>query len=96
MEKIKELASDNVLLSAYLLLQEAKELKRSLALELDMARDRRLAQEKEFGEQLARMDETIEQLRALYQINLRVLNIINAPAKVGEKDEADFITRFTQ
>jgi hypothetical protein len=39
-----------------------------------------------------------EQLAALYQINLRVLNLINAPAsKTGEREnETDFTSRFTQ
>jgi hypothetical protein len=37
------------------------------------------------------------QLHALYQINMRVLNIVNAPGKkTGEDNETDFITRFTQ
>ena len=37
-----------------------------------------------------------EKLTALYQINMRVLNIINAPGKAGEINETNFTARFTQ
>ncbi len=37
-----------------------------------------------------------EQLGALDQVNMRVLNILNAPSKAGEINETDFITRFTK
>jgi regulator of replication initiation timing len=37
-----------------------------------------------------------EQLHALYQVNLRVLNIVNRPEKTGENNETNFVTRFTQ
>ena len=37
-----------------------------------------------------------EQLHALYQVNLRVLNIVNRPEKIGENNETNFVTRFTQ
>jgi len=37
-----------------------------------------------------------EKLAALYQINMRVLNIVNAPSRAGEPNATDFITRFTK
>lgn len=45
---------------------------------------------------LNEMSEVITQLRALYQINMRVLNILNAPEKAGESNETNFTARFTQ
>lgn len=52
--------------------------------------------EKEYRQRLTDMDEAITNLKALYQINMRVLNIVNAPEKAGAKDETNFATRFTQ
>jgi hypothetical protein len=55
------------------------------------------ALEQEYRSTLNEMSEVIIQLRALYQINMRVLNIVNAPDKAGEKtNETNFVTRFSQ
>jgi hypothetical protein len=82
--EIKEMASDNVLLSAYMILQEAKDLKRSLALELDMVRDRRLAQEKEFQEFMAELRDTLTKIQAQFKIEAQLLNLVRP--QVGEKE----------
>jgi len=37
-----------------------------------------------------------EKLAALYQLNMRVLNIVNAPPEKVGKNETDFTRRFTQ
>jgi len=52
--------------------------------------------EQAYNERLSEMQEAITNLKALYQINMRVLNIVNAPEKAGEQNETDFTTRFTQ
>ena len=41
--------------------------------------------EQTYRERLSEMDETIDSLKALYQINLQVLNIVNAPEETGEE-----------
>jgi len=56
-----------------------------------------LRQEREaLAEERRKLRAERERLHALYTINLRVLNIVNAPGKAGEGNETDFITRFTQ
>ena len=61
-DRIKELASDNILMSAYLLLEEARQLKARLALELQAAKDDRRAQHKEFQEFMAELREILWQV----------------------------------
>lgn len=82
-EKIKELASDNVLMSAYLLLQDAKDLKANLAMELDLARDRRLAQEKEFRKFMNEMWKILTRIQAQFSVEAELLNLVR-PQKAGE------------
>ena len=57
-----------------------------------------LRQEREaLAEERRKLRAEREQLHALYVLNLRVLNIVNAPAQTGEKENAtDFTSRFTQ
>lgn len=54
------------------------------------------SQIEEYRATLNEMTEIITQLKALYQINMRVLNIVNAPDKAGESNETNFTARFTQ
>ena len=75
-KEIKELASDNVLLSAHLLLEDAKQLKANLAMELDLARDRRLAQEKEFKEFMSELWWTLRKIQAQFKVEAQLLNLI--------------------
>jgi len=82
-DEIKELASDNVLLSAYLLLEEAKQLKANLAMELDLARDRRLAQDKKFREFMAELKNTLTRIQAQFKVEAQLLNLIR-PQEAGE------------
>ena len=82
-EKIKELASDNVLMSAYLLLQDAKDLKARLALELQATRDDRRAQHKEFQELMAELRDTLTKIQAQFRIEAQLLNLVR-PGKAGE------------
>jgi len=41
--------------------------------------------EQAYREVLAEVNKTLAQLQALYQINCKVLNIVNAPEKAGEE-----------
>ena len=52
--------------------------------------------ERAYSEKLVEMDEAITNLKGLHQINMRVLNIVNAPEKAGAKNETNFIRRFAQ
>jgi hypothetical protein len=81
MDKVKELASDNVLLSAHLLLEDARELKANLAMELDLARDRRLAQEKEFREFMAELRDTLTKIQAQFKVEAQLLNLVGGETK---------------
>ena len=83
-EKIKELSLTNSLTDAYLLLQEIKELKRSLSLELDLARDYRKAQEIEFKEFMAELRATLTEIQANFRIEAQLLNLIR-PNQTGDK-----------
>jgi hypothetical protein len=50
--------------------------------------------EQAFRDRLKDMDEAIDNLKALHQINMRVLNLINAPTKTGEPGEKRQIPNF--
>lgn len=89
LKRIKELASDNVLTSAYLILRESKGLKRSLSLELDLARDRRVAQEAEFREFMTELWETLDKIRAQFRVEAELLNLINAHDRSNNQDAGD-------
>lgn len=80
MDKIKELTSDNVLMSAYLLLEDAKQIKASLALELQAARDDRRAQHKEFEEFMAELRDTLTKIQAQFKVEAQLLNLIKPQA----------------
>jgi hypothetical protein len=94
-KEIKELASDNVLMSAYLILEDAKQIKANLAMELDLARDRRLAQEREFREFMDELRDTLTKVQAQFKVEAQLLNLIKPQA--GEKEnETSFMARFTK
>jgi len=80
---IKELASDNVLMSAYLILAECAKLKARLALELQAARDDRRAQHKEFQEFMAELREIHTEIQAQRKVEAQLLNLMRPQA--GEK-----------
>lgn len=75
-DKIKELASDNILMSAYLLLEEARQLKALLALELQAVRDDRRAQHGEFQKSMVELRETLTKIQARFHIDAQLLNLI--------------------
>jgi len=84
--KIKELASDNVLMSAYLILQEAEVIKARLALELQAARDDRKAHHREFQEFIAELWQMLRDIQSQFRIEAQLLNLIR-PQEAGEKKE---------
>ena len=79
-DEIKELAADNVLMSAYLILQDIKQLKRSLSLELDLARDRGVAQERDFQEFMAELRDTLTGIQANFRLDAILLNLVSPKA----------------
>jgi len=83
-DKIKELTSDNVLMSAYLLLEDAKQLKASLALELQAVRDDRRAELREFQEYMAELRDSLTKIQAQFKIEAQLLNLIGSQ-KAGEE-----------
>ena len=85
-DKIKELASDNVLMSAYLPLEEIKQLRALLALELQAVRDDRRAQHKEFQQLTNELWETLRKIQAQFRIEAQLLNLIR-PQDTGKNDE---------
>ncbi len=83
-EKIKELSLTCSLTDAYLLLQDIKELKRSLSLELDLARNRRVAQDAEFREFMTELWGTLRQIQAQFRVDATLLGLIS-PHHTGEE-----------
>ena len=79
LKRIKELASDNVLTSAYLILAECEKLKARLALELQAVRDDRKAQQKEFSEFMVYLRETLDEIRAKHLIDGQLLDLVRKP-----------------
>ena len=91
--KIKDLAADNVLTSAYLLLAEAQEIKARLALELRAARDDRKAQHKEFQEFMAELCDTLTKIQAQFKVEAQLLNLIRPQAGENKWQEEDNSSR---
>ena len=72
-----------------------KQIKANLAMELDLARNRRLAQEREFKEFMAELRDTLTKIQAQFKVEAQLLNLIKPQA--GEKEnETRFMARFTK
>jgi hypothetical protein len=84
MEKVRELSITNALTDCYLLLVEIKDLKRSLSLELDLARDRRMTHEAEFRKFMGELWDFLDKLAAKYCLDLQLLNLVREP-NAGDK-----------
>lgn len=82
--KILELAVDSNLMESRIVLEEIKEIARFLSLELDLVRDRRKAQEKQFQEFMTELWSFLDKLAAKYCIDRQLLNLVNEP-KAGEQ-----------
>lgn len=81
----QELASDNVLISAYLILAECEKLKARLALELQAARDDRRAQHREFQEFMAELREIHTEIQAQRKVEAQFLNLTRPQEAREEK-----------
>jgi hypothetical protein len=84
LKRIKELASDNVLTSAYLIIAECGKLKARLALELQASGDDRKKQWREFRELISELRETLTQIQAQFRIEAQLLNLIG-PNSAGDQ-----------
>ena len=80
---LKEIASDQVLLTAYLILAECTKLKARLSLELQAARDDRSAQAREWTEFMAELRETLAKIQSQFKVEAQLLNLIR-PQRAGE------------
>jgi hypothetical protein len=76
MEAIKELAVTNALMDAYLILQDLKKLKTSLAMELQVGQQDRLNQARDFAEFMHEVRQTLADIRADNKIEAQLLNLI--------------------
>ena len=86
LKNIKELSSDNVLTSAYLILAECEKLKARLSLELQALRDDRKAQQKEFSEFMVYLREILIEIRAKHLIEVQLLDLVRKP-NAGEQEK---------
>ncbi len=84
-ERIKELAITNALTDAYLILEEARKIKVSLALELQAAKDDRKSQYKEFQELMVEITDVLTKIQAQFRIEAQLLNLVK-PEEVEEDD----------
>lgn len=75
-ERIKELALSDALTSAYLILQDMRKLKTSLAMELQVARRNEKDRERDFRSLLNEFRVTLDQIQAQFGIERRLLDLI--------------------
>jgi hypothetical protein len=83
--RVKELAHVYTDIDLLVELQEAKELKSSLALELDFARNRRQAQEREFREFMDELWATLREIQAQFRTDATLLHLIKPKEAREEK-----------
>lgn len=70
---------------AELILQECRELKAHLSLELQAVRDDRRAQYKEFQEVMAEVRDTLHHIQARFMVDARLLDLVR-PDAAGEEE----------
>jgi len=83
-DQIRELALTNALTDAFLILQELRDLKMNLSLELQAVRDNRRAEAKEWAEFMAEHWATLRKIQTQFRIDATLLHLIK-PQKAGEK-----------
>ena len=94
-DKIKELALQDVAASLQFTIEAVRVQERRLSPMEDHYQELERQRQAEHDARIAELDEITRKLRSLYQINLRVLNIVNAPAESREKpSESTFSKRF--
>ena len=82
-KEIQELSLAIAGIDQQLLLVELKDLKRNLSIELQAARDDRVAREKEFREFMSEWWETLRKIQADFRVDATLLGLIS-PDKAGE------------
>jgi len=87
MKTVKELGIDSALAVALFLIEEVKELKARLAMELDLVRDRRVAQDREFREFMDQLWATLTDIQAKFRMDATILGLIQGP-NAGEEGNA--------
>jgi hypothetical protein len=83
-QRSPELAMAIATTDLHILLEEIKDLKINLSLELQAAQDDRRAQEREFREYMAHLWETLRTIQARFHVDAQLLNLVG-PHKAGEK-----------
>jgi hypothetical protein len=83
-DEIKELSLAITGIDQQLMVEELKDMKRNLSIELQAARDDRRAQEWEFREYMAHLWETLRTIQARFHVDAQLLNLVG-PHKAGEK-----------
>jgi len=83
----KALLLENLLLDAYLLLAEIRDLKINLSLELQTIRDERRNQHEEFQEFINDLNSALDEIRGKHIIEWKLLNLINPRKNDARKKE---------
>jgi hypothetical protein len=83
--QIKELSMAIATTDLSILLAEIKYFKRHLALELDLARDRRQKQEREFQEIIKEFRQTLAEIQAQFRVEAQLLKLVRKPNAGDEK-----------
>jgi len=84
-DEIKELAVTNALTDAFLILQELRDLKINLSLELQAVRDDRKHYHKEIQELLSTIQDELIRIQSRFTVDATILGLIK-PQQTGEED----------
>ncbi len=84
--KVKELALSDALTSAYLILQDCRKLKTSLALELQVAQGCRVDQERDFRALMNEFRGTLTEIQAQFGIERRLLDLVSVRPETGRQN----------
>lgn len=95
-EDIRELVAMNTLTDAYLILAECKKLKARLALELQVTRDDRKKQHKQFTEFMFELLKTLDQIRARHLIDAQILNLIEPRKDLKNRENGKIKVNLTK
>lgn len=89
--QIRELSITNALTDAYLILQEVRDLKINLSIELQAVRDDRRRQAKEWAQLMAEQCATLREIQAQFRIDATLLHLIEPEraAKQGPQNGKD-------
>ena len=83
-EDIKEIALNGAVTEALVLLEELKDLKVSISLELQATRDQRVAEHREWAAFMAELRGELDRIKADFRTDATLLHLIESPT--GEKE----------